>query len=948
MTISLILDIITLVIILMAMYFASRKVESREKHLVLYCMRLSLLDCVLELIEPFLVQMQVPELLELEEIISILVIGLLFVFYFHYTICVTGITMDRRITAGLMSLFVAEDILLLTGTHHHLFFRKLEAVRTGDGLLYLEKEYGAGFYFYCVLLIIVSILVIDLALRYQKETRINFGDERKRQADFVPAVSFIPVFVCLLFFADSAGNFDFKSLGIGVSGILLIYAFKHFNYMDIILSAKEQVAEHMDIGLLIFDRDGRFLETNQFMRERFWQLWEKSGLSDPCEELKEATTKENSEIEWEGRSYRCHRSEIRGTGGILDGYALTIYDVTEMEEHAKQLEDLRKKAERANEQKTEFLTNVTHEIRTPLNTILGMSEIALRKNTVKDLEAPLKNIYHEGEGVLELVDTLLDVSKLEAGTIELSDEKYSMEEILYEISNMIYMRIDKRDLDYKVEVEPGFPRAFYGDRMRVKEIFQNLLGNALKYTECGIIRLVLGGEKEEDGRYKIILSVKDTGVGMSEHDKENIFRRFSRIENPKTAGVFGAGLGLNITMSLVHLMDGNIQVQSRLNEGTTFTASFYQKIADDEPLWLEDMTRERAASYLEDNSFLEQIHVVFPGAQVLLVDDMESNLVVERGLLQLYEIEPEMVMSGKDALHLLKNRKYDLIFLDHMMPGMDGIETLQKIRQTENGREVPVVAVTANAVAYTTDFYEKNGFDESLTKPLHTAELLEVLKRYIPSKIQNKRVEAVNEGGGNLPIKYLMPEIDCVEGIGNIGGSLEKYNELLRSYYNEMSQIMEVLPDYAKDDLEQFRIKIHGVKGSSRNIGAEELAEEALRMEEWAKQGKQKEILTEMNPFLQRMDRVMTRVSSYLKEASKNVERDGDFLPELELTGVYQILKALAKFDMDEVEDTFQELYQNRYADDAEAVLEELKRNIEELDYEHATLLLEDYLERIG
>ena len=679
------------------------------------------------------------------------------------------------------------------------------------------------------------------------------------------------------------------------------------------------------------------------MRERFYDVWKIPGIVYKSEELRSLLDGKKNKIEWKGRIYSCLRNEVYSQSHVMIGYALTLYDITDMENNARELKSMKEKAERASEQKTKFLANVTHEIRTPLNTILGMSEIALRNNAAKDLEAPLKNIYHEGKNVIEMIDTLLDVSRIESGEIKLITAKYDMEEIIYDISNMVYMKIDEKELEYRVEIEPNFPRSFYGDRMRVKEIFQNLLGNAIKYTECGRVTLNLGGEKEEDGRYKVVLTVTDTGVGMSENDKENIFQRFKRSSNPKTENVFGVGLGMDITMNLVKLMGGTIQVQSRLNEGSSFKATFYQEIADSEPLWLKEMTRENAVNHVGNDSFMDEIHVVFPGAHVLVVDDMSSNLKVEQGLLQLYGIEPEMALSGKETLELVQSRHYDLIFMDHLMPEMDGVETLEKIRELE--KEVPVIAVTANATVYTKAFYEENGFDGCLTKPLQTDELLNVLKKYLSSRIQNKETEELEE---NLPIKNLMPEIDCVAGIKNIGGNLDSYNELLEVYYREMAQILETLPDLAQESLEQFKIKVHGIKGSSRNVGAKELSERALQLEEWAKEGKQKEVLDALDDFLKEMDAVMTRVDTYLKDTVKTVERDGDFLPELELTSVYKILQALSEFDMDIVEDEMKELYRNRYADDTETVLEELKRYIEELDYKHATELLEDYLKKIG
>lgn len=944
MEMPLVINLICIVVILMAIYCLTGKKESRGRHINMASMLVSLIYCCLVTIQELLCMDHVPQLLIINRMVSDFVFGILFIFYYHYMIYVTGLRVNRKITIGFMGSYAIFLLLLLTDSSHHCFYRQLDVQIGKNGYYVFQIHHGIGFYLFYIVLILTSFFSFYLALKYYKRTKDNIGYMLRKRAHILLQVSVMPLIIAVLYLFEGKSAYSSTCIGIGVTAGLLIHTLNHFNYMEVIQNAKALVADNMDLGLLVFDVDSNFLEANRFMEEHFPEIWETPDFMKESEEFHDVMNGIRSKITWKDRIYNCQKSKVRTQSGVLIGYALTVYDITELEEYTRQLEKLKEEAERANAQKTKFLTNVTHEIRTPMNTILGMSEIAIRKNTAKDIEGTLKSIYREGEGVLEMINTLLDVSKLESGTIELAHEKYEMETLLYEVSNMVYMNMHSHELDYRIEVEEGFPSAFYGDRMRVREIFQNLLGNALKYTESGTITLSLGGEPEGN-RFKIKLSVKDTGVGMEENDKEQIFQRFKRTKNARTEKVFGAGLGLNITMNLVKMMDGNITVQSRLNEGTTFFAYFYQEVADSEALFIKNMTREMAVAHMEGNSFFDQINVCFPGAHILIVDDMESNLRVEQGLMQLYGIEPEMVNSGKKALELVKKNKYDIIFLDHMMPQMDGIETLQRLRKMENGEETPIVAITANAVAFTTDFYEKSGFDGSLTKPLHTSELLEVLKRFIPEKIQTKETLKQEE---ILPIKSLMPEIDCTIGIKNIGGNPEKYHEILQVYYREVSQMMEVIPDYANDDLEQFRISVHGIKGSSRNIGAEKLADAALQLEEWAKAGKQTEILEELENFLKTLDGVMTRIDTYLKETVEQVERDGDFLPELELSSVYQILKALSEFDMDEAEECVKELYKNRYADDAEAVLEELKRYIEDLDYKHATSLLEDYLKRIG
>lgn len=948
MLVSVLLNCLCMLIILVTAYFTVEKKDCKDKRLVLASMLVSLFYCFAQTIEIFLPYFPIKELRKLNNYFSILMIIILFALYGAYMMRVSKKSVNNRSIRIYSLLYVLCGFSLILDYFVPWFYKRAEVIKNKEGLWDLQIEYGCGYYLFCALLLLSSAAIIIMAGKYYHKIKESGIEEHRKRALILIAVSFLPMVVAILFLCDNKSVYDPACYGMGITGLWVIYAMKRYHYMNVVQSAKDLLIESINCGILICDKDYQCLEANRFMRETFSEVQEYPVFMKQSPEFRAILTGEKDRLEWKGQIYSCQRYEVSDQKHALNGYAITVYDITQLEKHIRQSESLKEQAEKANNQKTKFLTNVTHEIRTPLNTILGMSEIALRKNTAKDLDGLLKTIYHEGEGVLGLINTLLDVSKLESGTMELSHEMYMMEEILYEIANMVYMRIDKKELDYKVEVEPGVPRAFYGDRMRVKEIFQNLLGNAIKYTECGNITLILGGTKEEDGRFKVVLTVKDTGIGMSEADRRDIFKRFMRAKNPKMDTVFGAGLGLNITMNLVKLMGGDIQVQSRLDAGTTFVAAFYQDVADSEQLVLQDITKETAVSHMEDNGFLEQIHVAFPGAHVLLVDDMESNLKVEQGLMQLYEIEPEMVLSGKDALRLVEHRKYDIIFLDHMMPGMDGIETMKRLRQMENAKNVPIVAITANSVAFTTDFYEKSGFDDSLTKPLHTVDLLAVLKKYLSAKIQNKKTEEREEIDEHLPIKNLMPEIDCVVGIKNIGGSLDNYNDLLKTYYNEMSQIIELLFDYANDDMDQFRIKVHGIKGGSRNIGAEGLAESALQLEEWAKEGKQAEILGALDGFLQQMDEVMTRIDTYLKDVVENVERDGDFLPELELNHVYAILKALSEFDMDEVEEEMKELYKNRYADDTEAVLEELKRYIEDLDYNHATLLLEDYLEKIS
>ena len=597
------------------------------------------------------------------------------------------------------------------------------------------------------------------------------------------------------------------------------------------------------------------------------------------------------------------------------------------------LEEARIEAQSANKAKSAFLANMSHEIRTPINVMLGMNEMILRESESKEIRQYAKSIERSGGYLISLINNILDISRIESGKMEIEEGKYELRQLLDEVMLIAEKQAEQKSLKMNLIFDKTLPAYLIGDVIHIKQILLNLINNAVKYTKEGQIDIKVSKNEEET---KLIFEVKDTGIGIKEENLPVLFDAFMRVDSKKNKKIKGTGLGLAIAKQLAEQMDGMIWVESVYGKGSSFFVQLPMKKVSDGKIsnveWKETDERKR-------RSF------VAPQAKILIVDDNPENLMVTRSLLKRTAVFVDTAASGEECVHKVRQNVYDLILLDYMMPQMDGIETLQRMRELENGKDTPIVAITANAVAFTTDFYEKSGFDDSLTKPLHTTELLEVLKRFIPDKIQQKETEEQEE---ILPIKSLMPEIDCTIGIRNIGGNIEKYHEILQVYYREMSQMLEVLQDYANEDLEQFRISVHGIKGSSRNIGAEDLADEALQLEELAKEGKQEEILEKLEEFLNTLDEVMTRVDTYLKDASEQVERDGDFLPELELSSVYQILKALAKFDMDEAEECLKELYKNRYAEDVEEVLEELKRYIEDLDYKHATSLLEDYLKKIG
>ena len=945
MVVSVIIDLICACVILQATYPIYARNKSKEKNASLICMLISFVYCLLEVASMLLPFLDYPRLIIYNHEMKLIMLGFLNVWHLRFVLSATKIKLHNGWKYAQVALYIVYGILMLTNKSHHLVFKDVKMLLHINTYYEMTITYAPVYYFFCATLMTFSTLILVLGIAYYRQLEISADVEARKRSTVLLVDCIVPIVITNSFLLDDFSQIDVACIAMGFSGFLLIFAFKRHNYLSVVQNGMEMVLENMNSGVLLFDIADKYLYANEAMLEEFPEVKNVKQCMEQNPDLADVLRGNREVFDCHDKVFSCQRYEVFSKRMALLGYAVVFHDITAVEKHAIELEKLKNEAEKANFEKTKFLTNVTHDIRTPLNTILGMSEIAVRQNKDKDIERFLKSIYYEGEGVLELVNSLLDLAKIEAGRMEFAHTKYNIAEVIYSVSNMVYMKTEQKNLEYKLDISPDFPKAFYGDPMRIKEIFQNLLSNAIKYTEEGSIRLTLSGEREEE-RYKIRLQVSDTGIGMSKEDQANLFKRFMR--SKKAESVLGTGIGLNITLNLIELLGGTIDVESELNVGTTFTVTFYQEIADSDPLDFSEITREKAVFYIESNSFLEEIHVCFPEAKVLLVDDMEANLKVEHGLMELFDIDADMAIGGKKALEKVAQNRYDIIFLDHMMPDMDGIVTLQKIRELENGKNVPVIALTANAVAFSTNFYTDNGFDASAIKPLHTTDLLAVLKEYIPHRIRNKEVTEMEMDVQDMPIKDLMPEIDCVLGIKNIGGSLDNYNDLLQVYYNEMSQSLEMIAEWAKEDMEQFRIKVHGIKGASNNIGAKNLGEFALRLEEYAKSDKRAEILAEIDDFLKVIDSVMIRIDTYLRESVNQTNRGDSFSNELSLPNVYAILQGLSEYDMDRVEEEMMEIYRYRYPDEIEQLIETLKRYVDELDYSSATELLEGYVEKIS
>ena len=410
-------------------------------------------------------------------------------------------------------------------------------------------------------------------------------------------------------------------------------------------------------------------------------------------------------------------------------------------EESKELREARDDALRANQAKSDFLANMSHEIRTPLNAILGMNEMIMRE-AKGNLKKYSYNIKSAGETLLSIINDILDFSKIESGKMEIISANYSLSSVLNDLYNMISYKAGQKGLEFNIEVSPTIPDALHGDEVRLRQILVNILNNAVKYTPKGSVTFIVragdGGISDDSMELEFIC--RDTGLGIRDEDKKRLFSKFQRLDMKKNRNIEGTGLGLAITTSLVQMMKGSISVESTYGEGSTFTIRLPQRVEHYEPM---GDFKKRIEEFLEQQEAYQESFTA-PEGRILVVDDTEMNLIVVQSLLEKTQLQIDTAFSGKECLEMLKESHYDIIFLDHMMPEMDGIETLKRAKELKGSKnkKTPMVALTANAVSGVKEMFLANGFDDYLSKPVDGKTLEMMVQKYLP---EDKILPITNE-----------------------------------------------------------------------------------------------------------------------------------------------------------------------------------------------------------
>ena len=594
---------------------------------------------------------------------------------------------------------------------------------------------------YCIIICFFLYFIIWCMLRQGKRKKERAMGKKLLWCANITVVGMVfdtimPQFGYLAFPGSTLGQF--------FGAIQLYNTIRFYNKSQLTIeNMSEFVYSSVKEPLLVYDNNKKLLIVNETGKNFF-------GLPENFEDMTLGSlfdvadqefysTEQKTEIEaiCRNNSAYCNVSTVP----ILDeykesiGFLVLVNNLTEKMHMISELEQERKRADAANEAKSRVLAQISHEIRTPINAVLGMDEMILRESDSAEIRRYAEDINSAGKTLLNLINEILDFSKIESGNMEIVEKEYNLLKLVRDVRNVLVPKAEGKGLNFSVELEEGLPYELYGDDIRVKQIITNLINNAIKYTEKGDVWLYLkAGERTAD-KMQLIIQVKDTGIGIKEEDKQRLFQAFNRVNEAKNHNIEGTGLGLSIVRQLAELMNGSTRVESEFGKGSMFEAIVEQKVVSEKTVHGNDALAKWEAGQAEKRVVKE--HFTAEKARILVVDDTAINLTVVKALLKRIKVQVDTASSGRECIEKATRTAYHIIFMDHMMPEMDGIETLEKLRsETINASEnATIIVLTANAIVGSKDMFLKKGFDDYMSKPIDGEVLESMVEKYLPDEI---------------------------------------------------------------------------------------------------------------------------------------------------------------------------------------------------------------------
>ncbi len=739
---------------------------------------------------------------------------------------------------GFLSFFV-----IMTAKYNNMYYTSVGMIwRDGHAFCSLGK--APYYYFFFSYLIFMFLYFAWRCLSHRKFVKTP---QEKKIMTVVGYGSLVAV-VAIIGVLFVPTYYDFGPMIFAVYSLVFLYCILRYRMFDTVDVAIYQMAIENAQVILVVRPDG-FVEFANKTAERALPWLVELEREEIAEKVKKDFLSGKEEYRADGRDYQIISRQVSDSGSVI-GYAVTLTDITKLKQYMIDLERLSNEATEANLAKSNFLARMSHEIRTPINTMLGMNEMIVREAISEDVSGYAANIREAGRSLLAIINDILDFSKIESGKMEIIPVKYEVSSVIHDVVNMIEFKAQEKGLEFVLETDENLPMKLFGDDVRIRQIILNLLSNAVKYTNEGKVILRMSGKKKEDGMYLLHVEVEDTGIGIRKEDESKIFDSFQRLEETKNRNIEGTGLGMSITTSFLRMMDSKLGLESSYGKGSKFYFDLEQEIIDEAPIGsVEYIFVQNKEKQMREGCSFEA-----PDANILVVDDNVMNLEVFTGLLKHTQMNIKTADSGKEALEQIALHEYDLIFMDHMMPEMDGIETFHEMRRLWNEeplklktrKDTPVVILTANAIYGAKEAYLQEGFCDYLSKPIDYQQLEEVIVKWLSeSKVEFVERSVLVEESDIFDLiekkmslddkKFKLLEksgVDLEAGLKNMGGSIETYDEILTIYFEEISEkLRRIRKSGTLGDMKAYSVDVHSLKSTSASIGAMQLSEMAKEHE---------------------------------------------------------------------------------------------------------------------